>query len=209
VRLHVSLLSNVTPALCRGLPFNNSIKPVLHGRSRHKAGRTVGVVASALLLASCSGKATSDASTNTTSLDAAAIAAGVIADPANTDPTGLFARDRDKICVVPSATAFRIGIYVDYGETFYCSGSGEATRAGEALHVELTSAPGCSFDAQFEGDRIAIPGKLPDACQKACSERASLAGLSVERLSDSPSEAGAMRDGKGKMLCSGANSGTK
>ena len=157
-----------------------------------------------LLLGGCQGGQPTPAATPTpTSLEAAAIAAGVVADPANTDPTGLYARDRDKICVVPSATAFHVGIYVDYGDTYYCSGQGEATRAGETLHVTLTSAPGCSFDAQFEGDRIAIPGRLPDACQKACSERASLAGLSVEKLSDSPSEAAALRDGKGKMLCAG------
>ncbi len=163
------------------------------------------LVAVLCLLASCSApQPTPTASTNTTSLEAAAIAAGIVADPSNTDPTGLYARDRDKICVVPSATAFHVGIYVDYGQTYYCSGQGEATRAGETLHVELTSAPGCSFDARFEGDRIAIPGRLPDACQKACSERASLAGLSAEKLSDSPSEAAALRDGKGKMLCSGA-----
>ena len=47
---------------------------------------------------------------------------GIVADPANTDPTGLYARDRDRICVVPSATAFRIGIYVDYGDDYFCSG---------------------------------------------------------------------------------------
>jgi hypothetical protein len=65
----------------------------------------------------------------------------------------------------------------------------------------LANAPGCNFDAQFEGDRIVVPGRLPDSCQKACSPRASLAGLSVERMSDSPSEAGALRDGRGRMLC--------
>ncbi|MGN6279396.1 MAG: hypothetical protein ACTHM8_11830 [Sphingomonas sp.] len=136
-----------------------------------------------------------------TGLEAAAIEAGIIDDPANTDPTGLYQRDRDRICVVPSARAFHIGLYVDYGDTYYCSGQGEATRAGETLHVDLASAPGCSFDAEFEGDRIVVPGRLPDACQKACSPRASLAGLSAERMSDSPSEAGALRDGKGRLLC--------
>jgi hypothetical protein len=136
-----------------------------------------------------------------TSLEAAAIEAGIVADPASTDPTGLYKRDRDRICVVPSATAFRIGIYVDYGDNYYCSGQGEATRAGETLHVELANAPGCMFDARFEGDRIVLPGRLPDSCQKACSTRASLAGLSAERMSDSPSEASALRDGKGRMLC--------
>jgi len=155
-----------------------------------------------LLLAGCQGKSAPDAQANTTALEAAAIQAGVISDPANTDPTGLYARDRDKVCVVPSATAFRVGLYVDYGDDYFCSGSGEATRAGETLHVELTSAPGCGLDAKFDGDRITIPGALPDACQKACSKRASLAGLTVERLSDSPSEAAALRDGRGRTLCS-------
>ncbi|HEX4693838.1 hypothetical protein [Sphingomonas sp.] len=157
-----------------------------------------------VLLTACSGESsTPDAPPTPTSLEAAAIDAGIVPDPANTDPTGLYARDRDKICVVPSATAFRVGIYVDYGDDFFCSGTGEATRAGETLHVELTSAPGCSFDARFEGDRISLPGALPDACRKACSKRASLAALSVERLSDSPSEAAALRDGRGRMLCAG------
>ena len=156
----------------------------------------------AALLASCQGSQPTPQPTATpASLEAAAIEAGIVADPANTDPTGLYARDRDKICVVPSATAFRIGIYVDYGDAFHCSGSGEATRAGETLHIELTSAPGCSFDATFEGDRIAFPGALPDACLKACTGRGSMNGLIAERLSDSPSEAAALRDSKGKMLC--------
>lgn len=160
-------------------------------------------LAALFLLGGCQGQSAPDAWPTPSSLEAAAIDAGIISDPANTDPTGLYARDRDKICVVPSATAFRVGLYVNYGDDYFCSGSGEATRAGETLHVELTSAPGCSFDAKFDGDRIAIPGALPDACQKACSKRASLAGLTVERLSDSPSEAAALRDGRGRMLCAG------
>jgi len=159
------------------------------------------MTAAVLLLSACSSPSTPNAQATPTSLEAAAIDAGIVADPANTDPTGLYARDRDKICVVPSATAFHVGIFVDYGDDFFCSGTGEATRAGETLHVELTSAPGCAFDAKYEGDRISVPGALPDGCRKACSKRASLAGLSVERLSDSPSEAAALRDGRGGMLC--------
>ena len=190
---------NVTPALCRGLRLNSRGLPLLRGGPRHKAGVTVLLMA---LLGACSASQPIPQATSTpTNLEAAAIEAGIVADPANTDPTGLYTRDRDRICVVPSATAFRIGIYVDYGDTYYCSGQGEATRAGETLHVELANAPGCNFDARFEGDRIVVPGRLPDACQKACSSRASLAGLSVERMSDSPSEAGALRDGRGRMLC--------
>lgn len=155
-----------------------------------------------LLLAGCNGSSPKpQAKPTPTSLEAAAIDAGIIVDPANTDPTGLYARDRDKICIVPSATAFRIGVTTDYGDGNACSGTGEATRAGEALHIDMSSAPGCSFDARFEGDRIVFPGRLPDACLKVCARRASILGLTVERLSDSPSEAGVLRDGRGKMLC--------
>lgn len=167
----------------------------------HPGFRRGGVLLLAAFLAACSSPATPDAKPTPSGLEAAAIEAGVISDPASTDPTGLYARDRDKICVVPSATAFRVGVYVDYGNDYFCSGLGEATRSGEALHITLTSAPGCTFDAKYDGDRIALPGALPDACQKACSKRASLAGLNVERLSGSPSEAAALRDGRGRMLC--------
>lgn len=159
------------------------------------------VLAALLLLGGCQGESWPGARPTPSTLEAAAIEAGIISDPASADPTGLYARDRDKICIVPSAAAFRVGIYADYGNDYFCSGSGEASRSGEALHIDLTSAPGCRFDANFDGDRVVIPGVLPDECQKACSRRASLAGLTVERLSDSAAEAAALRDGRGKMLC--------
>ena len=166
--------------------------------------RAIWLLLSIAALAACHRSAPQPQATSTASgLEAAAIAAGVIDDPGTIDPTGLYARDRDKICVVPSSSAFHVGVYVDYGDGYACSASGEATRAGETLHVELTSAPGCNFDATFDGERIAVPGRLPDACQKACTSRASLAGLSVEKLSDSLSEASALRDGRGRMLCAG------
>lgn len=136
-----------------------------------------------------------------TGLEAAAIAAGVIDDPSTIDPTGLYARDRDRICLIPGADGFRVGLTVDLGDSYWCSGRGTATRSGETLHVSLANAPGCDFDASFDGERIAVPGRLPEACRKACVSRASLTGLTVERLSDSPSEAAALRDHRGQLLC--------
>jgi len=135
-------------------------------------------------------------------LEAAAIEAGVIPDPKNSDITGLYERDTDRVCVVPSATAYRIGVFVDYGDQQNCGGSGVVTRVGEHLHVEFDKVDGCSFDARFEGDRIVFPGRLPEACQKLCLRRASLAGLDVSRLSESVSEASTLRDAKGRLLCS-------
>ena len=160
-----------------------------------------------LMLASCSGEARKENAAPTAptapsaGLEAAAIEAGVIADPASTDIAGLYARDTDRVCIVPNATAYRIGVFVDYGEDQSCSGSGVITRTGESLKVDFPSAPGCNFAARFEGDRIVFPGQVPDACNALCEKRASVAALDVERLSESVSEASTLRDAKGKLLC--------
>ncbi len=162
-----------------------------------------------LLLAACSGaqptKQPPRQQTPQTDLESAAIQAGVIADPANTNITGLYARDTDRVCIVPTATSYRIGVFVDYGDNQHCSGSGSVTRVGETLHVDLDGTEGCSFDARFDGDRIAFPGRLPEACAKVCGGRASMAALDVDQLSQSVSEASTLRDHRGKLLC--ANGG--
>jgi hypothetical protein len=157
-----------------------------------------------LMLAACSrGAAPTENKTARaeTGLEAAAIQAGVIPDPNDTDITGLYARDTDRVCIVPGASAYRIGVYVAYDERENCGGSGTATRSGENVHVEMDGAQGCGFDARFEGDRLVFPARVPDGCQKICSHRASLAALDVDRLSESVSEASTLRDGKGRLLC--------
>ena len=138
-------------------------------------------------------------------LEAAAIEAGVIADPAGTDITGLYARDTDRVCIVPTATAYRIGVFVDYGEDQTCGASGVVRHVGETLEVNFPQAPGCAFGARFEGDRIVVPGQVPEACQQLCQGRASIAALDLERLSVSASEASTLRDAKGKLLCAGGD----
>ena len=166
-------------------------------------------LAALLLLAAChrgDPQPTATAAAAPQGLEAAAIQAGVIPDPANTDITGLYARENDRVCIVPSATAYRIGVFVDYDETQNCGGSGTVTRVGETLHVTLGqggSAADCSFDARFEGDRIVFPARVPEACAKVCVRRASVAALDVARLSGSVSEASTLRDAKGRLLCSG------
>lgn len=156
----------------------------------------------AIALAGCGKRGTQQpAATPVPDLETAAIGAGVIADPNSTDISGLFARDTDRVCIVPAALDFRIGVYVDYGEDQSCSGSGKVTRVGETLHVAFDGASGCAFDARFEGDRIVFPGRLPSGCERLCSQRASLAALDVRRLSDSIAEAKTLRNARGKLLC--------
>lgn len=160
------------------------------------------ILLTTLLLAGC-GKASGPQARSTPApdLESAAISAGVIADPNSSDISGLFSRDTDRVCIVPAALDFRIGVFVDYGDQQSCSGSGTVTRVGETLHVSLDSAADCAFDARFEGDRIVFPGRLPGACEKLCSQRASLAALDVRRLSDSVAEATTLRNSRGTLLC--------
>ncbi|WP_242186906.1 hypothetical protein [Sphingomonas sp. CARO-RG-8B-R24-01] len=159
-----------------------------------------------LLLAACQQGAPPPTRTTATpiGLEAAAIQAGIIPDPASTDITGLYAREGDRVCIVPSATAYRIGVAADYDDREHCSGTGTVTRAGEILHVTFEGEGGgqaCAFDARFEGDRLVFPGRLPSACQRICTDHASVSGLMLDRLSESLSEASTLRDLRGKLLC--------
>ncbi|MGI4730832.1 MAG: hypothetical protein ACRYFW_03660, partial [Janthinobacterium lividum] len=132
----------------------------------------------------------------------AAIADGVIADPARADPVGLYARENDRMCVVPGESgAYRVGVLVSFDDAPGCTARGSATRVGDRLDVALGEAGSCRFTARFEGDRIVFPAQLPDGCDRRCTGRASLAALAVDRLSDGVAEAGAQRDGAGRPLC--------
>lgn len=155
------------------------------------------------LIAGCSRAAPPSAGnvTGPGGLEAAAIEAGVIPDPRNADITGLYTRETDQVCVVPSATAYQIGVFVDYGDDQHCSGLGTVSRVGETLNVVFGDAAGCAFDARFEGDRIVFPGTVPEACHALCSQRASIAGLVVDQLSNAAAEAATLRDARGRLLC--------
>lgn len=152
-----------------------------------------------LLLAGCSGGQGGNAQAPQ-DLETAAIERGLVRDPDDSDLTGLYARDTDRICVVRSGSSYRIGAYVDYGDRITCSGAGTVERRGETLRIAL-GKDGCSFDAQYDGDRIKFPGALPDACKKLCARRAAFTGLEAARLSESAAEAAAMRDASGRRLC--------
>src|SRR3546814_20810226 len=81
-------------------------------------------------------------------LEAAAIAVGVIPDPASTDPTGLYARATDRICVLPAPRDFTIGIDMDYGDAQHCTAPGTEHRAGDLLRVTRAGMDGCGVAAR-------------------------------------------------------------
>ena len=151
-----------------------------------------------LALAACSGgQSAGQNAAAPQDLESAAIERGLVHDPEDSDT--------DRICIVRRGDEYRIGAFVDYGERITCSASGKVTRAGETLRVAFDGGDkereGCGFDARFDGDTIRFPGNVPDACSKLCAQRASWAGLEVERLSESGAEAAALRDPVGKPLC--------
>ncbi len=130
-------------------------------------------------------------------LEAAAETAGIVPDP-NAPLQGSWARDTDRVCVVGTEKIARVGVSVDYGEDQACAGSGTVERSGDALKLAFGA---CKFDARFDGDRIVFPAEVPEACETLCTGRASLAALTVDRLSESRSEAATLRSTKGKLLC--------
>jgi hypothetical protein len=155
----------------------------------------------ALLLGACSG---ADVPANTAApqdLESAAIERGLVRDPDESEIAGVYARDTDRLCIVPAGSDYRIGAHVDYGDGITCSASGTLSRAGGTLHVALGGQGACSFDARLDGDRISFPGGLPDSCATLCRGRASYAGLEAVRMSESVAEARAMRDTGRRRLC--------
>ncbi len=153
-----------------------------------------------LLLAACSGGTPAEDQAPQ-DLEKAAIERGLVRNPGDSEIAGLYARDTDRVCIVPARIGYRVGAFVDYGDGITCSGTGTASRVGETLHIELGADDSCSFDAKLDGDKITLPGAVPAGCSKLCSRRASYAGLEVTRLSESAAEAAALRDDNGKRLC--------
>jgi len=152
----------------------------------------------ALMLGGCGREpATAVADSAGARLEAAAETAGIVPDP-NAPLQGSWARDTDRVCVVGTDKIARVGVSVDYGEDQSCAGSGTVERSGDALKLAFGT---CKFDARFDGDRIVFPAEVPEACETLCTGRASLAALTVDRLSESRSEAGTLRSTKGKLLC--------
>ena len=152
----------------------------------------------ALMLGGCGqGPATPGADSAGARLEAAAETAGIVPGP-KAPLQGSWARDTDRVCVVGTERTARIGVSIDYGEDQACAASGTVERSGDALKLAFGA---CKFDARFDGDRIVFPADVPEACESLCTGRASLAALTVDRLSESRSEAATLRSTKRKLLC--------
>jgi hypothetical protein len=167
-----------------------------------------------LMLAGCSETQAGADADAVTALDAAAIEAGVIADPDAIDLAGSFAdvggTGSDAFCARGDRDdGYDVGVLVTFGATSQCEAQGTAALRGEQARISLTRngkgkpVGDCSFTARFDGNGLALPGSLPAACQAVCSDRASLAGASFALVEPGDAAAGAARGRAIKALCSG------
>ena len=158
------------------------------------------VLIAALLLAGCGDRAVdAQADSPGARLESAAREAGLVSAGEKPSLVGSWGRDTDRLCVVPgSGGDYRIGAVVDYGEGQSCAAAGTATRSGATLDVRFGT---CRFAARIDDDRIIFPAELPAACERVCAGRASLAAVTVDRVSPSIAEASTLRLGTGRPLC--------
>ncbi|MBY9061602.1 hypothetical protein K7957_01475 [Sphingomonas yunnanensis] len=132
-------------------------------------------------------------------LERAADMAGLIVAPARERPVGVFATEAARLCLLPRRDgALSAGASVDYGAGQHCVARGVA-HAGSALTMQWGKS--CTVTLRYDRDALIVPATLPAGCDSRCSGRASLAGLRLERLSDSIAEASRTRGADGRLLC--------
>ncbi len=161
-----------------------------------------GVLLALMLLTACgaSDPAGNDGSAGA-ALEAAAVTAGLVPDPARAVLTGLWSRDSDRMCIVGGGGGdLRVGAIVDYGEGAGCAASGTARRSKDTIAITFGA---CRIDATFDGERMVFPAEVSSDCDRLCTGRASFAALDVQQVSESVSEARAMRAPDGRQLCGG------
>lgn len=171
-------------------------------------------VLACLVLAGCSETRADDDEAAVTPLDAAAIEAGVIADPQAIDLAGNFAdtggAGNDAFCARGDRQGgYAVGVLVTFGSTTQCEAQGVASLTGEQARISLNRSgkgnaiSGCSFDARFDGSGLALPGSLPDGCEAVCNSRASLAGASFALVEPGDDAAATARGRSIERLCAG------
>ncbi len=167
-----------------------------------------------LMLAGCSVSQAGGDDDAMTPLDAAAIDAGVIADPQAIDLAGSFAdpgaTGSDAFCARGTRDqGYAVGVLVTFGGSSQCEATGRASLSGETAEISLSRSgegddvAGCRFSARFDGNALALPGSVPAACSAICSDRASLAGASFALVEPGNAAAGAASGRSIEQLCGG------
>ena len=142
------------------------------------------------------------------SLERAAIEAGVIPDSSNISLSGAFERrsdlGEDRFCAVGNKEkGYQIGILAVFGPESKCEAQGEAQQVGETVKISLLGKEQCEFEARFDGVELSLPGKLPKECSDYCTTRAGFNGVSFYLAGQGDSVARSTQGRDIKSLCPG------
>ncbi|MEP2102150.1 MAG: hypothetical protein ABJP02_11645 [Parasphingorhabdus sp.] len=142
------------------------------------------------------------------SLEQAAIEAGVIPDVRNVSLSGAFERQsdlgEDRFCAVGNDQGgYQVGLLAVFGPDSKCEGLGAAERDGEDVRITLDSEQRCSFTASFDGVALRLPGNLPESCESYCTPRAGLNGVSFYLVGEGDAVARSTRGREIENLCPG------
>lgn len=143
------------------------------------------------------------------SLEQAAIDAGVIPDVRNVTLAGAFERQSDlgtdSFCAVGNdENGYQVGMIAVFGPDSKCEGLGEAERQGENVRITLNSEEKCSFTGRFDGVELNLPGALPKSCESYCSPRAGFNGVSFYLIGEGDAVARSTRGRDFDNLCPGS-----
>jgi hypothetical protein len=142
------------------------------------------------------------------SLEQAAIEAGVIPDVRTVTLSGAFERQSDlgtdRFCAVGNdERGYQVGMIAVFGPASKCEGLGSAERDGENVQITLTSKKQCSFTASFDGVELKFPGGLEEGCSSYCSPRAGFDGVSFYIVGEGDALARSTRGRDIEELCPG------
>lgn len=148
------------------------------------------------------------ASEQISSLEKAAIEAGVIPDVRNVSLSGAFERQsdlgEDRFCAVGNdERGYQVGLLAVFGPDSKCEGLGAAQRNGEKIEITLDSEQRCSFTASFDGVALQLPGDLPESCASYCTPRAGLNGVIFYLVGEGDAVARSTRGRAIENLCPG------
>ncbi len=142
------------------------------------------------------------------SLEQAAIDAGVIPDVKNISLSGAFERQsdlgEDRFCAVGNdERGYQVGLLAVFGPDSKCEALGSAERNGETVTITLESQQECRFEASFDGVALNLPGKLPASCGSYCTPRAGFGGVSFYLVGEGDAVARSTRGREIESLCPG------
>lgn len=124
---------------------------------------------------------------NDNPIEIAARDANLVLDAGATPLTGLFERRHvagsDSLCFIPDGGSgrYRFALIARFGETLTCEGRGTARHEDDRIALDFGKG-GCAFTASYDGNAVRVPGSVPDGCSAYCGPRASMSGVTVERI---------------------------